>query len=83
MDNFTDSAGLHPPLCTVGEQMPQDSKHSLEGLMDKIMAELVDGIRHGHFDISISGTVTRGDRVEVILRAGKNHRFLIPRESIR
>ena len=66
--------------CTPGSTSePPDAKHSIEGLMERVVKELREGIRHGHFDFVITGAHARGEHVEVILKAGKNHRFLIPK----
>ena len=59
-----------------------DAKHSIEGLIDRIATEIRGAVRHGHFDLTVSGAHARGEYVEVIVKAGKHYRFLIPKDSI-
>ena len=65
-----------------GRLAQPDPKHSVEGLVQRVVKELHDGVHHGHFDLSISGRHGRGDNLEVIVKAGKHYRFLIPISSI-
>lgn len=63
------------------EPAAPDAKHSMEGLVQRVIKEVQEGVRHGHFDLSISGAHARGGCIEVIVKAGKNYRFLIPGNS--
>ena len=61
-----------PPLQGVryGRQLRETLDH-IEGL-------LVDGLRHGFFEYSITCEVGKDRRRDVVVRAGKNHKFTIP-----
>jgi hypothetical protein len=50
--------------------------------MAKIDAEVRDGLKHGHFEITITCSVgNRGVR-ELVVKAGKHHRFRITEEEL-
>lgn len=51
---------------------------ALERVLQKLMAEITDGLRHGYFEFGIACEIVGHDRRQVTLRAGKNHRFMIP-----
>jgi hypothetical protein len=50
--------------------------------LDRIEGLLVDGLRHGFFDYSITCEVGKDCRRELVVRAGKNHRFIIPKDDL-
>jgi hypothetical protein len=50
-------------------------------MLQRFVAELTDGLRHGYFEFHVSCEIVGLDRRQVTLRAGKNHRFLIPHEE--
>ena len=41
-----------------------------------------DGIRHGYFRCAISSAVVKGNRRELVIEAGKSHKFTIPEEEL-
>jgi hypothetical protein len=43
---------------------------------------LVDGLRHGHFRCKISICIGKGSRRELVIEAGKSHKFTIPEEEL-
>jgi hypothetical protein len=45
--------------------------------LDLIESLLVEGIKHGHFDYSITCEIGTGGRRLLIVRAGKGHKFSI------
>jgi hypothetical protein len=50
---------------------------SLDRALRRLVAEIMEGLRHGYFDFSIGCQVVGQERRQLILRAGKSHRFLI------
>jgi hypothetical protein len=44
----------------------------------RIVAEIVDGLQHGHFRFEISSEVIGQGRRRLILNAGKSYQFVIP-----
>jgi hypothetical protein len=43
---------------------------------------VVDGLRHGHFRCAITGGVGKDNRRELMIEAGKSHKFTIPEEEL-
>jgi hypothetical protein len=43
---------------------------------------VVDGMRHGFFDCSIACEIGNGGKRQVVIRAGKSHKFTIPEEEL-
>jgi hypothetical protein len=41
-----------------------------------------DGLRHGHFRCAISIAIGKGNRRELVIEAGKSHKFTIPEEEL-
>jgi hypothetical protein len=42
----------------------------------------VEGLRHGYFRCSISITIGIKNRRELVIEAGKSHKFTIPEEEL-
>jgi hypothetical protein len=49
--------------------------------IDRIIAEIVDGLLHGHFDFRLVCEVTSHGQRRLVLYAGKSYRFLIPQDA--
>jgi len=43
---------------------------------------VVEGLRHGFFDCSISCEIGNGGKRQLVIRAGKSHKFTIPEEDL-
>jgi hypothetical protein len=58
---------------------------SLGGCLDRalrrIVAEIREGLRHGHFKYTLTCDVIGAGRRRLILRAGKHYQFVIPGEE--
>lgn len=50
--------------------------------MAKIDAEVRDGLKHGHFEITITCSVGNKGVRELVVKAGKNHRYRIAAEEL-
>ncbi len=46
--------------------------------LDRLEGLVVDGLKHGFFDYTIACEVTNGGKRQLVIRAGKNHKFTIP-----
>jgi hypothetical protein len=64
------------------ERKPISNSGTLTKAIVKIEAEVRDGVTHGHFDLAISCKIGNGGKRELVVKAGKNHRFLIPEEEL-
>ena len=43
---------------------------------------IADGLEHGHFRFTISAVLGKGNRREMVIEAGKSHRFTIPEHEL-
>jgi hypothetical protein len=50
--------------------------------LDRLEGLIVDGLRHGFFDYSITCETGNGGRRELVIRAGKSHKFTIPADEV-
>ena len=49
---------------------------------DHLTDIVLGGLHHGHFRCAISCTMAKGNRREVVVEAGKSHKFTIPEEEL-
>jgi len=42
--------------------------------------EVLEGLRHGFFDLSVSGEIIKGGKRRLTIRAGKSYQFVISME---
>jgi hypothetical protein len=49
---------------------------------DRLMQIVLDGLRHGHFRCSISSGIGKEKKRELVIEAGKSHKFTIPEEEL-
>ncbi len=50
--------------------------------LDCFRSLVVDGLKHGFFDYSISCEIGIKGRRQLVFRAGKSHRFTIPEDEL-
>ena len=50
--------------------------------LDHLHGLVVDGLKHGFFDYSISCEVGNKGRRQLVIRAGKSHKFTIPEDDL-
>ena len=43
---------------------------------------ILDGLQHGHFRYTISSTVGKGNRRELVIEAGKCFKYTIPADEV-
>ena len=60
---------------------PRASSVALTGALQRLLAEVQDGLRHGFFDFTLTCEVTGQERRRLILKAGKTYQFVIPKED--
>ena len=66
-----------PDVISPGGAGPQ-----LREALQLIVEKVLDGLRHGHFRYSIEGEIGPNKRREVVIEAGKSHRFTIPEAEL-
>jgi hypothetical protein len=64
-----------PPLQRAKSGQVREALDRLEGLV-------VDGLKHGFFDYSIACEVANGGKRQLVIRAGKSHKFAIPEHEV-
>jgi hypothetical protein len=43
---------------------------------------IIDGLGHGFFDCSITCEIIAGRKRQLVIRAGKSHKFIIPEDEL-
>jgi hypothetical protein len=64
-------------LAAHSAQVPQ-----LREALNCIEELVLDGLCHGFFEYSIWCEIGNGGKRQLVIRAGKSHKFVIPEESI-
>jgi hypothetical protein len=54
----------------------------LREALDHIEGLVLEGLRHGFFDYSIVCEIGKDGRRELVIRAGKSHKFTIPKDEL-
>ena len=63
-----------PPICET---------NVLATAIAKIESEVREGVSHGHFDLAISCKIGNGGKRELLVKAGKNYKYLIPEDELK
>ncbi len=50
--------------------------------LERLAQIVLDGLRHGHFRCGISSSIGKEKRRELLIEAGKCHKFTIPEEEL-
>ena len=50
--------------------------------LDQLEGLVVDGLKHGFFDYSVACQIANGGKRELVIRAGKSHKFTIPENEV-
>ncbi len=58
------------------------SRRQSGAALDQLTALVLEGLKHGFFEYSISCEVVDGGKRQLIIRAGKSHKFTIPKEEV-
>ena len=67
-----------PPETSAGQPGGPQFREAFERLVQIV----VDGLRHGHFRCTVSSGIGKGNRRELVIEAGKSHKFTIPEEEL-
>jgi hypothetical protein len=54
----------------------------LREALEQIGQIVVDGLCHGHFRCAISSVIGKDSRRELVIEAGKSHKYTIPKEEL-
>lgn len=50
--------------------------------LDRLEGLVVEGLKHGFFDYSIACEIANSGKRQLVIRAGKSHKFTIPEEEL-
>jgi hypothetical protein len=54
----------------------------LRDALDELESQVMEGLKHGFFDYSVTCQIVSGGKRQLVLRAGKSHQFTIPQEEV-
>ncbi len=60
-----------------------DDAGTLQAALARLQELVLDGLRHGFFDCSVSCEVVQGRKRRLVIKAGKSHQFTIPEDELR
>jgi hypothetical protein len=69
--------GKHEP------QFQRGKSNQVSEALDLLKDMVIDGLKHGFFDYSITCEIAPGGKRKLVIRAGKSHKFTIPEEEMR
>jgi hypothetical protein len=61
---------------------PSAKSGRVREILDWLEGLVVDGLKHGFFDYSIACEVANGGKRQLVIRAGKSHKFTIPENEV-
>ncbi len=50
--------------------------------LERIRDLVIDGLKHGFFDYSITCEIGNGGKRHLVIQAGKSHKFTIPEDDL-
>ena len=54
----------------------------LREALDRLDGLIIEGLKHGFFNYSIACEVANGGKRQLVIRAGKSHKFTIPENEV-
>ena len=63
---------------TEGQRDRGHPASTIDRALRRIVAEIVDGLRHGYFQFGVTSEVISHGRRRLMLQAGKTYQFVIP-----
>lgn len=54
----------------------------LREALDCLNQVVLEGLQHGHFRCAISTAIGKGNRRDLLIEAGKSHKFTIPEDEL-
>ena len=60
----------------------EDCRGQVREVLARLGSLLVEGLKHGFFDYSITCEIGNGGRRHLVIRAGKSHKFTIPEDDL-
>ena len=72
--SFTEELTMEPDRFTGGS--------NLDDALEKVNDVVLDGLKHGFFDYTITCEMVKDRRRRLIIHAGKSHQYTIPEEAL-
>jgi hypothetical protein len=60
-----------------------DCAPTVEVMLRHLRAIVLDGVRHGFFDYSVTGEILNGGKRGITIKAGKSHRYIFPEDDLK
>jgi hypothetical protein len=57
------------------------TSHRVSDAVDRVVAEIADGLRHGFFEVTITCEIVSGNRRRLIVKSGKSYQFSIAEDE--
>jgi hypothetical protein len=65
----------------LGVTGPSTGHAAIDQALNRVVGEIVEGLRHGHFEYVLTCEIVGQERRRLTLRAGKSYQFVIPKED--
>ncbi len=56
---------------------------ALQRALRKLESEILQGVHHGFFELSVACEVIKGGKRRLTIKAGKSYQFVIPEEELK
>ena len=60
----------------------REKSRQVREAVDRLEWLVVDGLKHGFFDYSIACEIGNSGKRQLVIRAGKSHKFTIPENEV-
>ncbi len=64
------------------ESINLTNSRQIREALDHLEGLIVDGLRHGFFEFTISCEIGSGGKRRLVIREGKSHKFTIPADEV-
>jgi hypothetical protein len=68
------------------EPIHNEAGHSgapqIRAALARLEQVVLDGLQHGHFRCTVWSAIGKGNRRELVIEAGKSHKFTIPDDEL-
>jgi hypothetical protein len=61
---------------------PRATEPQIREALDRLEGLVIDGLKHGFFDYSITCEIASGGKRQLVICAGKSHKFTIPEDEV-
>ncbi len=57
-------------------------KNNIEEAFQKVEAEVLEGLKHGHYKCTITCETIKGNKRQLLIQSGKSYSFILKEEDI-